>query len=71
MLLVAGVWVFAFFVTWASTEPSPMECNDTPTSVVAACAMSSPSLLPALPVATATAVAVAVAVPPRRRLHSR
>ena len=71
MLAVVGVWLFAFFVTWASTEPPPIECNDTPTSVAAACAMPSPSVLPALPVASAAAVAVAVAVPPPRRSPSR
>jgi len=66
VLAVVGVWLLTFFATWASTEPSPMECNDTLTSVAAACAAQSQSLLPALPVATGAAVAVAVVVPPRR-----
>jgi len=71
VLAVVAVWLLSFFVTWASTEPSPVECDDNPTIVATVCAMPSPSLLPALPAATFAAAVVAAAVPVRRRLRAR
>lgn len=61
---VLTTWIVTFFAVWSTTDPSPVECNDTPTpiEVAAACAAPGRSLLPAIPVATAVALAALVLI---------